>query len=170
MTEQTALVAFSEDSAKAALIEARGDIFVASQMLGVTALRLDRAVRVSPILQAVYLAIQEESQETAFQKISTERLEAAIQHRLSLYRVAGLDSLYELATMPIDENSAQNQVRLAAAARLAGSTGDSGAGGEIGETLRALNEAYQANAPRIRIVRERLSVEIGQSDRVIEPD
>ena len=163
----TSVISLSEDNMKAALIEARGDIFVASQMLGVTALRLDRAVRVSPMLQAIECSILERKTEDGFDKLTSEQLERDVQHRIRLYRVAGLDALHDIAVMPISENSAQNQVKLAAAARLAGSTEGLGTGGEIGETLRALNEAYQQNAPRIRVVRERLSVEIGPQEREI---
>jgi hypothetical protein len=169
MTEQTALATFTEENAKAALIEARGDIFVASQSIGITALRLDRAIRLSPSLQETYLGLQEIRRENSnFDKLAVEQLEAAIQHRLSLYRVSGLDALHDLATMPIDENSAQNQVKLAAAARLAGSTEGLGGGGDVADTLRALNEAYHQNAPRIRVVRERLTVEVSPPERVVD--
>jgi hypothetical protein len=167
---ETSLISLSEDGMKSALIEARGDLFVASQMLGVTALRLDRAVRLSQDLQAVYLSLRDIRQEnTEFEKMAVDDLERAVQHRLALYRVSGLDALHDLATMPIDDNSAQNQVKLAAAARLAGPTEGLTGGGEVGETLRALNDLYHQNAPRIRIVRERMTVELAPGEREIPP-
>lgn len=169
MTEAAALANFTEDSAKAALIEAKGDMFVAAQSLGVTALRLDRAIRLSALLQTTVAAIESERSAPDFDKATAERIEEAVQRRIALYRVDGLDALHDLATMPIDENSAMAQVKLAAAARLAGST-DSGAGGsEFADTLRALNQQYHEHAPRIRVVRERISVEMhGPQERQIE--
>lgn len=157
--EKPAYLAVTESGMKAALIEARGDIFVASQMLGVTALRLNRAIQVSATLQATVDTLAQNQKE-----VSTSSIDRAIAERLAIYRVAGLDSLYELAMMPIDENSAQNQVRLAAAARLAGSPEASGGGGDLAEALRDLNQLYQTNAPRLRVIRERLVVEVGSPD------
>ena len=92
-----------------------------------------------------------------------------VERRVALYRVVGLDSLHELATMPIDANSAQNQVRLAAAARLAGPTEGGLAGGDMAETLRHLNEQYQKESPRLRVVRERTTIET-IPERVLPPD
>jgi len=149
---------------KDALIEARGDIFIASQLLGITALRLNRAIQLSPLLQATL-----DTTATAHKGLSKELLNEAIEQRLGIYRVAGLDALHELATMPLDKNSAQNQVKLAAAARLAGSPEEGGAGGEVGEALRALNQAYHEHAPRLRIVREKLTVELAPGERDVTP-
>lgn len=82
-----------------------------------------------------------------------------------MYRVVGLDALHDLATMPVDTNSAQNQVKLAAAARLAGETGGGGFGGDLAETLRTLNDEYLQQAPRLRIVRQTLTVEVSPAER-----
>lgn len=156
-----AYLGMTEATVKAALIEARGDIFVASQLLGVTAVRLNRAIQVSPILQATVDAIPKLSKGA-----SESAIEDAIQSRVALYRVAGLDALHDLATMKIDANSAQNQVKLAAAARLAGSVEQAG-GSALEETLRELNKSYAENAPRLRVIRERLTVETLPAERVV---
>lgn len=94
------------------------------------------------------------------QGISDADLHSAIEKRVSLYRVTGLDALHDLAAMPIDANSAQNQVKLAAAARLAGGLEGGGSGGEMAETFRELQQLYQQHAPRLRVIRERTTVEI----------
>jgi hypothetical protein len=153
-----AYLTVTETSMQDALKEARGDIFVASQLLGITAIRLNRAIQVSSVLQATMSAIA-----TAEKGISAEALDDAIAQRLRVYRVVGLDALHDLATMPIDENSAQNQVKLAAAARLAGEAGGGATGGEMGEALRELNQLYHEHAPRLRVVRERVTVEVSPS-------
>jgi len=161
------MINFSEEDARLALVESRGDIFVASQMLRVTALRLDRAIRVSEVLQATIETIRE-----AGKSVTEEQIQKAIDTRISIYRVAGLDALHDLATMPIDENSAQNQVKLAAAARLAGGLEHGAIATGMDETLRELQAAYQQSAPRLRVIRERTTttLEIGPSERVIEQE
>lgn len=81
--------------------------------------------------------------------------------------MVGLDALHDLAAMPIDENSAQNQVKLAAAARLAGGLEGGGVGSEMGEAFRELNQLYQQNAPRLRVIRERTTVEMMPAEHVV---
>lgn len=152
----------TEEGIKAALLEARGDVFIASQLLGVTALRVNRAITVSPLLQATIDSIR-----TVGKGVSPDDLNRAIESRLAFYRVVGLDELHALATMPIDANSAQNQVKLAAAARLAGPADGFGVSGEAAETLRALNDLYQQNAPRLRVIREKMTVEVLPAERVV---
>lgn len=157
--------ALTEAGIKAALIEARGDIFVASQILDVTAVRLYRAIQVSPVLQATLRTLQDSPK-----GLSVEALHAAVEERIVLYRVAGLDALHDLATMPIDQNSAQNQVKLAAAARLAGTVEGSTGGSDLAETLRELNKSYAENAPRLRVIREKTTVEMLPPERVVNDD
>lgn len=159
-------LSLTEDRIKDALIEARGDVFIAAELLKVTALRVNRAIQASPVLSA---ALEESRKSRRHAGLTYEEISAAIEQRVSLYRVAGLDALHELATMPIDENSAQNQVKLAAAARLAGSSEGSGGGDDLAQTLRELNKSYQENAPRLRLVRERVTVET-IPENVVESD
>lgn len=151
----------TEASMKDALIEARGDIFIASQLLNITAIRIHRAIEVSATLQAVIAEVK-----ISGSSVSDEQIRRAADARAQLYRVSGLDALHELATMPIDVNSAQNQVKLAAAARLAGTVEVAGGGG-LEETLRELNAQYQSEAPRLRVTRERLTVETLPPERIV---
>lgn len=155
-----AYLTITEDGMRGALTEARGDLFVASQMLGITATRLDRAIRVSATLQSVVAGIQDVKGTEHYLEATTRDFQQAIERRLAIGRIVGLDALHELASMPIDENSAQNQVKLAAAARLAGPPEGRQDTSELAETLRQLNADYQENAPRLRVVRERLTVEV----------
>lgn len=159
-----AYLTVTEDSMKRALIEARGDIFVASQLLGITAIRLDRAIAISEVLKAARL---EAKAHQANDAISEAEISQAVDRRVALYRVAGLDALHDLATMPIDENSAQNQVKLAAAARLAGPADNQSGSGDFASILRELNDSYQENAPRLRVTRERLTVETVPAERIV---
>lgn len=147
---------------KHALIEARGDLFVAAQLLRVPALRLNRAIAVSPVLAAAL-----EATKAAGSGVTAKQIEAAIAERVGLYRVAGLDALHDLATMPIDENSAQNQVKLAAAARLVGEGMTAGSSGDLENIFRELRDTYQTEAPRLRVIRERTTIEQMPPERVV---
>jgi hypothetical protein len=172
LTTADVVATLTESNIQAALIEARGDLFVASQMLGVTAIRLDRAIRVSQELKNVFLALQTEKVENSdFDRVSVEQLEHAVARRLALYRVAGLDALHDIATMPIGENPALVASKLGAATRLAGGLSEGVGGSEASDILRELNIQYHANAPKIRIVRQTLTtVEMGPEEHEIQAD
>jgi hypothetical protein len=168
LTTADVVATLTEDNIKAALIEARGDLFVASQMLGVTAIRLDRAIRVSDVLQATQTVIYSQPQDAEFDRISSEELERAVSRRLALYRVDGLDALHDIATMPIGENPALVASKLGAATRLAGGLSEGVGGSETSDILRELNAAYHASAPKIRIVRQTMTtVEMGPEEHEI---
>ena len=154
----------TEASIKNALIESRGDIFITAALLHVTSIRIHRAIAVSPDLQTA-LEVSKDSGPG----VPLETIHKAIEARLTIYRAVGLDALHDLATMPIDENSAQNQVKLAAAARLAGSVEGQAGGNELADTLRELNKSYQENAPRLRVIREKITVETLPPERVVNP-
>lgn len=151
--KQGYVVLFNESEAQKALLDARGDIFVASQMLGVTAIRLNRAIQLSVVLAATMDQLIADGRKT------DPHIHQAIEERVSLYRVAGLDALHELATMPLNDNSAQNQVKLAAAARLAGSIGGDQSS-DMGDVFRELREAYEQQAPRLRVIREKTTTTV----------
>ena len=157
MTNLELVPPLTEDSIKEALILARGDLFTASQHLGhVSVVRLDRAIRVSEELQRLFLALREIRATPEYEKLSQDQVMLDISRRLTLYRSDGLDSLHELATMPIGDNSAMAQVKLAAAARLAGGVESDQGGSDVAQTLALLNQAYHEHAPRIKSVRERV--------------
>jgi len=159
----------TEAGIKSALIEARGDLFIASQLLGITVLRLDRALQIAPALQTVYHQALETASNPDYERATSAQFESAVKKRLSAYRVVGLDALHDLAAMPIDENSAQNQVKLAAAARLAGSVEAGGFDGELAEALRELNMDYHQHSQRIRVVREtKTAIEITPHEREVD--
>lgn len=154
----------TEQAAKEALVDARGDLFIASQLLGITAIRLNRAIAVSPVLQSAL-----DVSKMIVPGVPLETIHKAIEERVALYRVSGLDALHDLATMPIDVNSAQNQVKLAAAARLAGTVEGQEGGSDLAETLRELQRQYDETAPRLRVTRERVTIERLPPERVVGP-
>lgn len=170
---QRSYLNLTENGIEAALVEARGDIFIASQLLGmgVTALRVDRAIRVSARLQAVVAGIQDVKGSESYLAATTQDFQRAIARRLEIGRIVGMDALLELASMPLDANSAQNQVKLAAAARLVGPAAESAGAGEMAEALRELNQQYHESAPKIRVMRQTLTtIEVQpQGERDVTP-
>ncbi len=107
-------------------------------------------------------------------KLPEERLNLAIEMRMEFYRCAALDALYDLAMMPLPDNSAMAQVKFMAAARLAGpveGVPDRGAGPTFDSVLADLNKRFHESAPRIREVREKITITTfgdGEQQRVIE--
>lgn len=156
----------TESDLKEAIRLSAGDLFLASEYSRLSPIRLKHAIELSPALQTAL----ELSRKHAGTVLPPDVVNRAIEDRLAVYRVAGLDALNELATMPISRNSAQNQVKLAAAARLAGSPEGSGGSDEFSSLMRDLNQSYQENAPRLRVTRERLVVETVPAEKVIQPE
>jgi hypothetical protein len=154
----------SEEGMKQSLIDARGDLFIAARLSMISSLNMRRAVEQSAILQATLETVR-----GARKGLPRAELDAAIEERVAHYRVEGLDALADLARMPIDANSAQNQVKLAAAARLAGGSEGYSGGDGLEQTLRELNKAYQDHAPRLRIIRERTTIESVPDERLVPP-
>lgn len=161
------LPGFNEANIRTALIDAQGDLYVASQLLGhVTMMRLDRAIRLSPDLQNVFLNLKQIKSLPEYDRLSQEQLEAELNRRMALYRADGLEAIHDLATMGIGDNSAMAQVKLAAAARLTGGVHEKENEGDLAHTLNALNEAYYAHAPRIKLTRT-TTIEVDRPESVI---
>jgi hypothetical protein len=167
LTTADVVATLTESNIQAALIEARGDIFVASQMLAITAIRLDRAISVSSTLQATQSIFLDLKTDPKFDQRSSEQLSQAVRKRLSIYAIDGLDALHDIATMPIGENPALVASKLGAATRLAGGLSEGVGGSEASDILRELNIAYHNSAPKIRLVRETLTIESGSNEIVV---
>lgn len=104
--------------------------------------------------------------------LPAERLNLAIETRMEFYKCAALDALYDLAMMPMPDNSAMAQVKFMAASRLAGpieGVAQQGAGPTFDSVLKDLNDRFHLNAPKIRSIRERtVNFDDGSQTRVIE--
>lgn len=137
-----------------AIEESDGDLVLASSKLGVAVSRLDRVIRLAPKLLKFAGELKRVDGYKAYARTSIERVEEDITRRSVLYRSEALDAIRAIAMMPISENSAQNQVKLAAAVRLYGETREAAAGDEIQHVLRVINEDYRTSAPRLKSVRE----------------
>jgi len=146
------------------------DLPKAARMLGMSISKLDDALQQTRFLPRYMreLAKFPKAIPDEYRKMTLAQVEEDIARRLVLYRADAMSALHDLAMMPIDENSMNNQVKLQAAVRLYAETGEKTVGNEIEGTLRALNDEYHKVAPRIRSIRER-TIEFESSDpRVIE--
>ena len=115
-----ATLPLTEERAAEILVQARGDLFVASQLLGLTSVKLDRMIRSSEPLQRTWLALRQVKALDEYDKLSQEQIEREVNVRLTHYRSDALEALHELATMDHGENAGLAQVRLLAASRLSG--------------------------------------------------
>jgi hypothetical protein len=99
-----------------------------------------------------------------------DKFERKLAAKIRLYGGDALDALHDLALMPITDNCQQNQIKYLACCRLASTTlPEEGTSGKavFNDILIEMNRAYQAAAPRIRAVRERV-VEFEQPGVIIE--
>ena len=150
---------------KEALEKANGDMHLAAHELGCRVGELDRVIRMSKTLPKFFRSLKRVNDDK-YMSASLTAIENEIVRKTAIYRSEAQDEIYKLATMPVSENSAQNQVKLLAAVKLY-ETGQTSMGREIDGVLAALNDSYHQNAPRIRSVRERI-VEFENDPKVIE--
>lgn len=161
---ESAYLTLTEERAHEVLVKARGDIFITAQLLKISVIQLRHFIKGSTTLQKAVQATQEKAVEGDVTALSDQQYADAIADRERLYRIVALDAIHDLAVMPISDKSSQNSVKLAAASRLAGPTAQESASTEIAETLRQLNDAYQSQAPRIKLVRETVTIERPSAD------
>lgn len=83
-------------------------------------------------------------------------LQAEVADRVERYGCDALEALHQLATMKRTKDARMMQIKYLAADRLAPASGMGGVVGGVDGMMQRLNEAYQATAPRIREVRERI--------------
>jgi len=149
----------SEDTVTAALMSARGDLFVASSYLGVTGRELDGYIRASEHLQAFCAAIGTVKTSADYKRLSDEQFEDELERLTKGYRLEALSVIHEIATEAIvsDDGSkmsaAEKEVKLKAAIALRGAPEAKAGANDQSQVLAELNELYQQNAPRIKSVR-----------------
>jgi hypothetical protein len=166
------LISEIPDKVQEALRASNGHVAIAADALGMSVSRLDRIVRMSKQIKGFLGELRRAKVTSAWEGILIEQLEKDIAYRAAVYRSEALDAIHDLAVMKIDDNSAQNQVKLAAAIKLYGAT-ESAMGSEVDSILQALNAQYRENAPRIRMVRERVSIELQGGENapvLVNPD
>lgn len=141
-----------------ALKESGGSLVLAASRLGVSVSKLDNAIQMSRPGKwpAFVRALQRVKLTEEYRKMSLAQIAEDIERRVMLYRSEALDAIRDLATMPLSDNSAQNQVKLAAAIRLYGETREKVANDAISEVLRSINEDFRESAPRLRTIRREI--------------
>ncbi|KVO28300.1 hypothetical protein WJ74_25540 [Burkholderia ubonensis] len=161
----------SEQGIKEALVEAKGDIFLASTTLDLTAQELDRYIRASSELQSFAAAIEKVKVDPAYSRMSAEQFENELSDLTRAYKVVALEELHGLATMDHKGSAAMAKVKLQAAISLRGGEQRVAGDREIEHALSELNQLYHQNAPRIKEIRQTVvKLEDGReaTQRVIE--
>ena len=135
-----------------ALLGARGDLFVAASILGVTGRELDGYIRSSEELQTFSAAIGSMKASADYKRLSDEQFADELERLTKGYRIEALDVIHEMATMTYD-SAAMAEVKLKAAIALRGAPEVKAGTQDNGAVLAELNAIYQSSAPRIKTVR-----------------
>lgn len=148
----------NEAHIKAVLTATRGDLFLAAQNLGITLRQMDNIVMFDQAIGIHLGEIQKVIAENPdYEKRSAQWFEAQINRTAALYKLVGLEELYKLATMPIDdENAALMNVKRQAAFNLKGAEITIRGGVEADAILAELAQSYERDAPRIKEIRQNL--------------
>lgn len=142
----------SEDTIKDALTQAKGDLFLSSCYLGVTARELDGYIRASDTLQGFVAAIAKVKQDPEYRKMSNEQFSDELERLTRAYHLEALEVIHGLAMEP-GGSAAGKEVQLKAAIALMGSAPQKKVDSGQMATLQELNELYHQSAPRIKSVR-----------------
>ena len=149
----------SEASITGALLQARGDLFVAASYLGVTGRELDGYIRASEPVQAFVAAIDTVKRDVEYEKLSAGQFAEELDRLTRGYKLEALDVIHEIAMMPAN-TAAMAEVKLKAAVELRGSQSTQMQTGNQAEILQELNLEYQRSAQRIKSVRA-VQIEFG---------
>jgi hypothetical protein len=156
----------SEPNVRAALLQAKGDIFIASNLLRMPAPHLDRCIRASEPMMAFAATIAQVKADPDYEKMSGGQFAAEINRLSSQYALDGLNVIHELATGDAF-TAAEKQVKLDAAVHLRGGAAIGNGGSEMEQLLHVLNQQYQEHAPRIREIRKETTTLVIENSRTI---
>lgn len=161
-----------------ALVRAQGDLLEAARDLAIPVKRLDHMILHVGELQVCLGIIAEVKLENQ-DELNAKRLkesqllmEREYERRSLLYRVAGVQALYDVATMDVDTgNAALMQVKVNAARELRPHVREPSAIATMDAFFRELDREYRELSPRIKVARAVLiEVETGGRDPGREPD
>jgi len=158
----------SEQSIKAAISEAKGDLFLASCALDCTARELDGYIRRSVELQHFITAVEQVKIDPAYSRLSVEQFENQLADQTRALRIEGLNEIHKLATMEFGDSAALAKVKLDAALALRGGVQSGVSNSETESALAELNHLYHQNAPRIKEIRQ--TVLVLRDERDITPN
>jgi hypothetical protein len=161
----------------AAVKAARGSMPLAASKLDVSIVKLDRALLLSREAKSIVSFIKRKKNKGGWQHewydVSLEQVEEDVRRKAALYRSEALDVLLQIAMQPLSENIYANQVKMQAAMKLVDLPGvkvDPKTGDEIAVTLKLLNDDFQKNQPRLRLIRETVREAVFDLGSVVEPE
>jgi hypothetical protein len=145
----------SEQTIRDALTISKGDLFLASAYLGVTARELDGYIRASEEIQGFVAAIATVKKDANYARMSAEQFADRLEQVARAYRVEALDIIHDLASIPLNKDltAAMADVKLKAAIQLRGANAETPHQTGQANVLAELNQLYLESAPRIKSVR-----------------
>lgn len=157
--------ALTEDRVKEVLKKARGDILVAAKYLKLSLREFDRILQTVPEIMAFMQTIAEvKANNPEYRRWSEEEFERQADRAYATARLAAIESLYDLATMPMSENAAMMNVKREAAVNLLGRDERGGRNlGEQSEFFKALAAEFAQVRPKMVVVRETISIEAAEA-------
>ena len=145
----------NEAEIRARLGEARGDIFLAASMMGISPTELNAYIRASESLQAAALAIDGVKEDPNWRRMSHHQFADRLAQLSMEYRVHGLEVIKEISDVTgWEEDARMARVKLKAAELLRGVEFHVDHNGGSDSVLRELDEAYRAHAPVVSRIRE----------------
>jgi hypothetical protein len=151
--------AVTTDTISQALMAARGDLFVAASIIGVTGRELDSYIRASEELQVFAHAIGQVKGNADYKRLSDEQFSDELERLTRSYSLEALDVIHELATEGLVHgdgtpmSAAEKEVKLKAAIALRGTPDVKKTDNDQSAVLAELNVLYAQSAPRIKTVR-----------------
>lgn len=169
----------TEKSIREKLKDAKGDLFIAASLLGVTGWELDNYIRASKGLQVFAAAIEKVKTDPDYEKWSSAQFDESLELMTRAYRMEGLQIIREIANINertiLDDDgkvvnlsldAASMKVKLDAAVQMRGAQEEQKRDDSIEATLQELNRLYHSHAPRITEIRQTV-VTLGTNEKII---
>lgn len=156
-----------------ALRDSRGDIVLASRQMNMSVAKFAEAIKMSRQFRKLARELKRHQENAHGQHVlrgTIEQIEEDVRRKAILYKHEAMDVLLEIASQPLTENGYNNQIKLHAAMKLVDLPGvkiETHLSDHLAETLKILNDDFNRNAPRLRVIREtvRETVEVASEPR-----
>lgn len=145
----------NEDEVITRMQQARGDIFLAASMMGVSPTEITAYIKASESLQAAVLAISTVKEDPNWRRMSHQQFADRLSELSHQLRIQGLETIKEIAELEgWKDDAGLAKVKLKAAEILYGVEFHVEDHGRPDTVLRELDEAFRAHAPVIGRIRE----------------
>ena len=140
-------------SVSAALLSARGDLFIAASYLGCSGREIDSYIRSSEELQQFCTAIGTVKASPEYDRLSNEQFADELERLTRSYKLDAVEVIHDIAMLNAGDSAAMTEVKLKAAIALRGVPEPKKTTSDHTALLAELDAQYREQAPRIRTVR-----------------